>query len=450
MKAIGVVICNYNKSGCLVRCIESVLASDTDDLDVYVVDNASEDDSAARVRARFAGQVTLLENRENLGGSGGFNRGLRLVREKGYPYALCLDNDVVVDPAAIRKLREFLDAHPETGMAGSLVCHLEAPDIVQQFGLEIDWDRFCTVAKYTGRSAGGGALPEAETCDAAAACSLMVRREVLLRIGLMPEENFLYWDDTEWGFRCNRAGWNVAAVSASVVWHAMGAKKESVNTFPMYYAWRNWIRFFAHYTPAEFQGVMARAFVEELFAVACDGAYRGEESRSRTVFLACEDALHGVTGKAPEGRIFAIEDRAERERFAKLLSVCGRVHIVAGAYGGEALALAERLDALAPDGQIELWQEEADIPDGDDAPVLLVCGSVWDLEEDALAGLLRETQEGRRRLYLDLEGRIAADAQDARRIAACPAAKEVFLHAYLPVFTELAGRLCGEGETDAI
>lgn len=70
MKKIGIVICNYNKKEYVVNCIQSVLESKTDDFDIYVVDNASTDDSVKAIRETYGGKVTVLVNKENLGGSG--------------------------------------------------------------------------------------------------------------------------------------------------------------------------------------------------------------------------------------------------------------------------------------------------------------------------------------------------------------------------------------------
>ena len=101
MNPIGVVICNYNKKEFVLQCIQSVLESKVHNFDVYMVDNASTDGSAEAVRKNYGEQVTILENKENLGGSGGFNTGLRVVRDKGYSYFMCLDDDASVDENAI-------------------------------------------------------------------------------------------------------------------------------------------------------------------------------------------------------------------------------------------------------------------------------------------------------------------------------------------------------------
>lgn len=82
-KSTGVVICNYNKSQYVVKCIQSVLESNVDDYDVFVVDNASTDDSVEMIENIYSDKVTLIKNKENLGGSGGFNTGIRRVVDAG-------------------------------------------------------------------------------------------------------------------------------------------------------------------------------------------------------------------------------------------------------------------------------------------------------------------------------------------------------------------------------
>ena len=83
MKKIGIVICNYNKEDAVLDCIQSILESKFQDFDLYVVDNGSTDMSVKRIKETCPGSLVLIENKENLGGSGGFNTGLREVYKKG-------------------------------------------------------------------------------------------------------------------------------------------------------------------------------------------------------------------------------------------------------------------------------------------------------------------------------------------------------------------------------
>lgn len=66
MNPIGIVICNYNKRDFVVDCIRSVQESKVQNFDIYMVDNASGDDSVEAVKNEFGDSVTILQNNENL------------------------------------------------------------------------------------------------------------------------------------------------------------------------------------------------------------------------------------------------------------------------------------------------------------------------------------------------------------------------------------------------
>ena len=125
MKSVGIVVCNYNKRDMALSCIAHILEQSYTDYELFVVDNASTDGSAEAIREAYGGRLTLLCNAENLGGSGGFNTGLRAAYAKGFPYLMCVDNDAMLDKDAVGELVRFLEDHNECGMAASKIYHLE-------------------------------------------------------------------------------------------------------------------------------------------------------------------------------------------------------------------------------------------------------------------------------------------------------------------------------------
>lgn len=296
-KQIGIVICNYNKSSYVVNCIQSVLESDTDDFDIYVVDNASTDDSVEQIQKNFGDKVTLLINESNLGGSGGFNTGIRKALEGGYPYIMCLDNDVLVDEAAVSSLLNFMEEHPDVGMLGSRVYHMEEPDYVQQFGLNIDFENYIVDTLYA-NAYEDGTIPELLYCDTVATCSVMVRTEAVKKAGIMPEDNFIYWDDMEWGWRIKEAGYQVAAYGASKVLHTMGAANRNNAVFTNYYNMRNRIHFFLKYLKEDQLEDFAYKMLDCVFDSMYECMYRDEHCSARALRFALDDAMHGVRGKA--------------------------------------------------------------------------------------------------------------------------------------------------------
>lgn len=414
MKKVGIVICNYNKADCVLDCIQCILESRFQDFDLYVVDNASSDNSVAEIRKHYP-QVTLLVNEENKGGSGGFNRGLRQAYEQGYPYLMCVDNDALLDENAVGSLYEFLENHPEVGMAGSKIYHTEAPDLIQQFGQKIDFEYFCTEVPHLNQVE-DGTMPEYLYVDSVAACSLMVRRSTIDRIGFMPEENFLYWDDTEWCHKCNLAGMKVASVGTSKALHAMGAKRESENTFPTYYAWRNWIAFFAKYTPEEDYEKMAKTFLSSIFQIAYEGLHTGMSAKTKTVALACDDALHGVTGRAGENRIFQLD--YPDEPFRKLFEASDVYYIETNGYEWLAEELQQKAEQL---GYHVQWTEQKE----EGVSVIALCPSIFELEDLSL-----------QKIYIDIEYCILRTEEDAMDVINFNYSKRMYLFAETPVFVQ--------------
>lgn len=427
MKTTGIVICNYNKCDYVLGCIQSVLESKTDDYDLYVVDNASTDDSVEKIQELYGDRLNLIVNEENLGGSGGFNTGIRKVVSAGYKYVWCLDNDVLVDEEALPYLVKFLDEHEETGMVGSKVYHMENPDYVQQFGITIDFNELCVEAKYLNEFE-DGTMPEVVYSDAVAACSVLVRTSLIKEIGPMPEANFLYWDDTEWGYRCNRAGYKVASYGKSKVLHAMGAKKESVNTFPVYYAWRNWINFFIKYTPEEDMERVAETFIQSVFEIVYGGYYRGEYNKAKTVMYAYDDALHGVYGKAPADKIFDID--YNHSKLQKLVE--GKEVIYIENTGHEALGerVAEKILNFNPD--VKIIYEPVDGVE----PQLFIklCNYIFALRvaEDKV-------------VYIDEDENILSDSQDEIKVRNYNISKQAFMFSQKPLFMMLADKLKNSG-----
>ncbi|MCR5792170.1 MAG: glycosyltransferase family 2 protein [Lachnospiraceae bacterium] len=431
MKRTGVVICNYNKKEDVIKCIQSVLESDTDDMDIFVVDNASTDASCDAIREHFADRVTLLVNKENLGGSGGFNTGIRHAMKHGYEYIWCLDNDTLVDEHALSELVKCLDTHADIGMVGSRVYHMSAPDFVQQNGITVDYDNFCVEARYFNYLE-DGTLPELVYSDAVAACSVLVRRSLIEQIGPLPEENFLYWDDTEWGVLCNNAGFKVATCGTSHILHAYGAKREAVNTFPTYYSYRNQIRFFMMNTPEDKLFSMTCELLTSIFNVLYEGMFREEPNKGKTVMFAFDDAIHNVTGKAPD-KYYLDMEHTYRE-LDKLIETNTSFIIITNGYDDLAQDITTKIQKSRPDASIEHFGDEqlflekyndlnADRSNG--IIVLNLCYSIFEVKDSRL-----------KYAYVDLHENVFRSDEDLFYVANYGHSLGVFLLSHQPLFMD--------------
>ena len=189
----------------------------------------------------------------------------------------------------------------KVGIVGSKVYFMDYPKQIWGYGGNIDWQQYLHRDQYK-NCIDGVSIPEVSYCDYVAACSLMTRTDAIREVGLMPEENFIYWDDIEWGYRFNEAGYKVAVYGKSMIWHKAGGRNAG-NTFIHYYMWRNRIRFFLKILSKEKKKQFAETILKEMFQMIYSVNLKGETNIVKTLMYAFDDAVHGICGKAAEGKI---------------------------------------------------------------------------------------------------------------------------------------------------
>ncbi|UOF91396.1 glycosyltransferase family 2 protein [Fodinisporobacter ferrooxydans] len=304
-KEVAVIICNWNKKDYVLKCIESVKQSTFTNYDLYVVDNASTDGSAQAIRELYKNDVILIENEVNKGGSGGFNTGIKEALKKDYKYLYLLDNDVFIDSEALQELYRYLENHEEVGVVGSKIYVMDQPDLVQEIGARINWKTFDMELNYY-RYIDDGTLPEVVECDYVPACSMLVRAGAVKKAGTIDEEYFLYWDDIDWCYRIQLAGYKIVAYAKSKVWHKGGGKGRN-DTFGNYFMWRNRVHFFKKYCSQDQLESFYTVLVEDLNKVTFFCNYKGQFSVAKSILLAVRDGLNLVRRKATEDKVFVKE-----------------------------------------------------------------------------------------------------------------------------------------------
>lgn len=427
MNPIGIVICNYNKREYVLKCIHSVLESRVDNFDIYMVDNASTDGSADAVKEEFGDRVTILQNCENLGGSGGFNTGLRVVRDKGYRYFMCLDDDALTDENAIGNLYDCMEKNPDVGMAGARVYHMQMPDYIQQCGLMIDFDH-CSAKTLYADMPEDGSLPEVIECDTVATCAVMVRGDVIrdTNVGIMPEDNFIYWDDMEWGHRMKLAGYRIVTLGSAKVLHRMGATVRRPNTFIDYYMWRNRTNFFMRYTPDEKMEQMSVQALSGIFDAMYESMYREEHNVMQSISFAFYDALHGVRGRADDYKI--LENDANDDKLSLYVKTKSTFYIHEDGYEEDGLYLRNFLTKVNPELKEASSAGEAEM-------VFRFCPYIFRVRDYSLT-----------EIYIDSERNCIIDESDVEAVKHYDYSKLLFIYMNQGTFMAAAKRLREEGD----
>lgn len=214
---VAVVITNWNGCRYLETCLRSMFAQDYQDFKVYVVDNASTDDSVAMVR-RYFPQVELLQNDSNLGLCTANNRGILTTQAE---FVLILNNDTELRPDCLGQLVRALQADPRLGMGASKMLLTQPRDMVESAGIIVDRAGIAWGLESGTFHTSGSTAPEPVfgACGGAA----LYRRAMLLEIGLFDEDFFVYFEDADVAWRGQWAGWQCVYVPGAITYHAHSA-----------------------------------------------------------------------------------------------------------------------------------------------------------------------------------------------------------------------------------
>lgn len=211
---VAAVVLNWKRADETIAAVRA-LRETAPEVEAIVVDNASGDGSAASIREACP-HATVIENAENLGYAGGNNVGIRAVLARDAEAVLVLNNDVTVQPDAVRLLARALDADPALGIVAPVSLCRDDPGIVDFYRATIDLAHLAVHAHA--RDTRVADLRDTDT-DYATGSAMLVRRELFERAGLFDERYFLVWEDVDFCLRARASGARVVVVADSRVLH---------------------------------------------------------------------------------------------------------------------------------------------------------------------------------------------------------------------------------------
>ena len=218
----------------LGRCLDSIRESSPHlTIETIVVDSGSYDGTVTMVRERYP-WVVLLPQPENVGFPRGNNIGF--ARANGR-YLLALNPDTQLIGDALSKMLAYLEENPTVGLVGPL---LRFPDGSIQHSRRRFPNFLTGVFESTWLHAPGKVLDDyymrdvpadrVQDVDWVEGAALMVRREVLDKVGGMDEDYFMYSEEMDWCRRIKDAGWRVVYLPTAEVVHHQGKSSEQVVT----------------------------------------------------------------------------------------------------------------------------------------------------------------------------------------------------------------------------
>jgi len=222
---LSVVIVSWNTRDLCLATLAAVPAAVAPyTAEIWLVDNASSDDTVAAVRTQFP-NVRLIVNDANLGFTRANNQALARARGR---FLLLLNSDTEARPGSLATLIRYLEEHPECGACGPKLLYPDGRLQPNGRRLPTLWREFvaATGLRRLNEKAFADRLEwgrsdfsrTAEVEEVSGAC-LMLRREVLEQIGPLDEQFFMFYEEVDWCARMRAAGWKIAYVAEAEVMH---------------------------------------------------------------------------------------------------------------------------------------------------------------------------------------------------------------------------------------
>ena len=205
-KLLSIITINYNRLKVTCELIDTLPLND-ETIEVIVVDNASTQDEATELEKRYP-QVKVIKSDKNLGFAGGNNLGIQAAKGK---YLFFINNDTILRPQGsdLRLLFTRIESSDKIGMV--------SPKIRFTWGKQpIQYAGYTPLSKLTLRNKSIGFGEEdcgqydiAHLTPYAHGAAMMVKHEVIKKVGMMPECYFLYYEELDWSMMIRRAGYEI-------------------------------------------------------------------------------------------------------------------------------------------------------------------------------------------------------------------------------------------------
>jgi GT2 family glycosyltransferase len=247
---ISIITLNYNQVDITCALLESTRQLTYPNYEILVCDMSSDVDPTNLIKDRNYPNTRVLRSKKNLGFAGGNNWGMR--QAKG-DFFFIVNNDTEVTPDLLDKLILPFYEQLDIGVTCPKIKYYANPNLIQYAG-------FNPMNVYTGRTTSIGLMEEdrgqydeSRATAGAHGCAMMVKREVLEKVGMFAEKFFLYYEEWDWSSRILRAGYKIWYTADAEIYHKESLTVGKSNPIKVYYHTRNRILYMRrNSTPFQF------------------------------------------------------------------------------------------------------------------------------------------------------------------------------------------------------
>ncbi len=225
---VFIIVLHYGDPRETIECLDSLNRLNYDNCEIILIDNGSGRKFEIR-NSKF--EIAKIFNPENFGFAGGNNPGIKQAIEKGADYILLLNNDTIVEPDFLKKLVEAGEKNEKIGILGPMIYDYGTGKI-HFAGGRIN-------LLYTKGIHIQDTKHQTQDTDYITGACLLIKRKIVEKIGLMPENYFLYCEDVDWCLKARKSGFSCQVVPNSKISHKVSKNAKIASFSYIYYHTRN-------------------------------------------------------------------------------------------------------------------------------------------------------------------------------------------------------------------
>ncbi len=235
---VSIVTLNWNGLDVTCEFLESMRHSTYRNYEIIVVDNGSDIDPTGRIMAGGYFNTRIVKSPVNLGSPGGNNLGMRHA-SPGYDFIFQINNDAEITPDLIERCLEPFYEDPSIGVVCPKIRFYHNPNVIQYAG-------FNKMNMFTGKTTAVGSLEEDKGqhdvpgyTHSAHGCAMMVKKEVIEKVGMMEEKFFVYYDESDWCARIIKKGYRIYYQPKGLCYHKESISMGKRSPLKVYYMTRS-------------------------------------------------------------------------------------------------------------------------------------------------------------------------------------------------------------------
>ena len=257
---VSIITINYNGLEDTCALIETIPFNEN--MEVIVVDNASKNQEAETIVQRYP-QIRVIKSGQNRGFAGGNNLGILAAQGK---YVFLINNDTFFKDFKVQTLIDRIESSPKIGIVCPKIRFAWNDNPIQYAG-------YMPLSKVTVRNSAigfgeddHGQYDTAHPTPYAHGAAMLIRRDAIEKVGLMPECYFLYYEELDWSMMFSRAGYQIWYEPKCTIYHKESRSTGQNSPLRTYYLTRNRL-LLVQRNPLEFSKTLAYLYLIGVVAI---------------------------------------------------------------------------------------------------------------------------------------------------------------------------------------